>query len=151
MKKAANVAMPQAIKDTISTRRSASRCSITDMRGSSTGTLERGARCRTLLRMATGKPASALGRTALGRRALGGALRAGCGSGRRGLRLGLHGSRHLVGQLRCRLAELAHRLPDGAAELRQAAGSEDDQNDDQQDDYVDPVATKHLDPIIGRR
>src|SRR5580704_14784033 len=151
MKKAAKVATPHAMRDTISTRRSASRCSITDMRGSSIGALDRRPRCRTLLSKATGKPVSARRGAGLGRRALGGALGGGWGGWWRWLRLGLGSRRDLVGQLRRRLAELAHRLPDGAAELRQPARPEDDQHDDQQDDYVNPMATEHLDAIIDRR
>src|SRR5712691_3817380 len=149
MKKAATVATPHATREMMSIRRSASRCSMTDMRGSSTGARERGARCRTLLSKATGKPASARRGISLGRRALGGALRACRGGRRRGLRLRLGCRGDLVGQLRGRLAELTHRFADGTAELRQPAGAEDDQNDDQQDDDPDPVRTEHLEPIIG--
>jgi len=80
----ATVVMPQAINETIRARRSASRCSITDIRFSSTGAWARGPRWRTLSRRAK-EPPSVLRGISLGRRALGGAL----WSRRRRLRVGL--------------------------------------------------------------
>src|SRR5216683_891123 len=116
-KNAANVASAHAARDTISARRSASRCSITDIRWSSTGALGRGARCRTLPRRATG--ASVLRRGGCLGRALGGALAG-------------------------RLPELLHGLADGATKLRQTTRPEDDQDDHQEKHDVCPVDTKHF-------
>src|SRR5439155_641991 len=107
MKIAAMVVTPQAISEMIRARRSASRCSMTDMRSSSTGARARGPRCRTLSSRATGT-ALVRGGFGLGRRALGGALGG-------GLWLGLRGVGDLVRQVICRLAELPHRFADGAA------------------------------------
>src|ERR1700731_2872144 len=58
-KKAATVVTPHAMSEMMRARRNASRCSITDMRCSSTGALWRGARCRTLFRRATRETSAA--------------------------------------------------------------------------------------------
>src|SRR5437660_1233729 len=147
MKKATVVATAHPASEMMSMRRSASRCSITDMRCSSTGTGVRGKRWRTLSRRAT-DPASVLLWISLGRRALGGAL-GGRHRGRVGRRFRLRrlrDARDLVGQLTRRLPELAHGLADGATELGQPARPEDDQDDDQEQNDPDPVHTEHFEP-----
>src|ERR671934_1930559 len=126
MKMAAMVAMPQAISEMISIRRRSSRCSMTDMRSSSTGAVERGPRWRTLSRSAIRR---LLGRLGFGRSGLGG--------------LGLGGARHLVGDLAGRLAELPHRLAHRTPELRQPARPEDDEHDGEDDDEPQRVK-RHL-------
>src|SRR5579863_5224015 len=55
MKNDAIVVRAQAASETMRARRSASRCSMTDIRCSSTGWAFRGARCKTLFRRATKK------------------------------------------------------------------------------------------------
>src|SRR5690242_17518773 len=107
----------------ISARRSASRCSMTDMRSSWTGSAGRGPRCRTRSSSATAAY-SVAGGFGLRRRALGGALR-----GR--LRLRLAGVRDLAGEVVRRLAEFPHRLADRAPELGQPARPEDEEDHDQ--------------------
>src|SRR5437870_12627619 len=115
MKIAAMVVTPQAISEMIRARRSASRCSMTDMRSSSTGALARGPRWRTLSSRATGT-ALVRGGFGLGRRALGGALGG-------GLWLGLCGVGDLARQVIWRLSGLPHRFADGAGELGESARS----------------------------
>src|ERR1700687_2252467 len=129
-----------ATRTTITPRRGAPRAPTTDIRWSSTGSAGRGARRRTLSRIARGR-ASALGLRGWLRALRGGALgwrRRGRGCcRRRRRRRGFGRVRHLAGQLRGRLPELAHCLADPCSELRQPAWPEDDQNDDEDGDDPD--------------
>src|SRR4029077_20272508 len=131
------VVRPQAASERIRALRQASRCSMIVMRCSSTTGADRGARRRTLSRRAT-RRASALGRggglRALGRGGLGGDYRRGR---RRRSRGGGRCGRHLVGELGSRLAELAHRLADGATQLGKPAWAEDDEHDHEDDHEPD--------------
>src|SRR6266851_3459681 len=136
MKNAPRVVTAHAASEMMRARRSASRCSITDIRCSSTGSEGRRPRWRTLSRRAT-RRTSGLRGGGLGLRARGGgALRSSWRSRRRSR---LHGARDLVRQLRGRLSKLAHGLADSAPKLGQPARPKDDEHDDQQADDVKPV------------
>src|SRR6202521_5159373 len=138
MKNAAIVVTAQTAIEIISARRSASRCSITDMRCSSTGAVARGPRRSTLFSRAT-RRASVLGGLGLRARGLsvvGGrgwrrcrrAHRDGRWPRRRGCG-GLSGVGDFVCELAGGLAELTHRLAHGAPKLGKPAWPEDDEHD----------------------
>src|ERR1700730_3252175 len=155
---AAAVATNQPTDEMISVLRSASRCSMTDIRVSST--------CRGGRRLVRRAMARRLGRllgVALGldgrdrgdgSRLLGCCLLLGCR-----LPLGFllrlllgHRVLQLVGDLVGRLPELADREAGGATELGQLARSEDDEHDDEKDDKEGRVDVKwHSSPVTSLR
>src|SRR5258708_26070562 len=138
------VATAQAISEMIRTRRSSSRCSMTVIRRSSSGGTTVG------LAMTGASGAVGLGRLGVGRRLYVGGRpvwrRMGlCRRLRRGA-AALDFIREVCGGL----AELTHRLPDRAADLRKLPWPVDDQDDREDDDEHVPVTKKwHSDSLCG--
>src|SRR5216683_4238461 len=138
------VATPQAISEMIRTRRSSSRCSMTVIRRSSSGGTTVG------LAMTGAGGAVGLGSLGVGRRLYVGGRPV---RRRMGLSRRICGSAPLdfIRQIGGGPTELAHRLPDGAADFGKLSRTIDDQHDRQDDDEDVPVTekTRHSDSLCG--